>query len=188
MLRVCVLNLIFPAAGVVLVWLLRSGEGFEPTSGFLVWCGAAALLQALAALLLLRPTPSAWKRGWTLLWLSCVAYMGAFSSVYLQRTSVEADRGGIEEISQCLYVTMNINPDGAKAEKECGDFLSAYYHKPFEEVRKQLLVIVGDGAQVEDQLRGYSEAGARVFVVRFAGGSQEEQLDHFVSELLPRFS
>jgi len=100
----------------------------------------------------------------------------------------EAGRSGIEEISQCLYVTMNINPDGAKAEKECGDFLSAYYHKPFEEVRKQLLVIVGDGAQVEKQLRGYSEAGARVFVVRFAGGSQEEQLDNFVSELLPRFS
>ena len=100
----------------------------------------------------------------------------------------EAGRSGIEEISQCLYVTMNINPDGAKAEKECGDFLSAYYHKPFEEVRKQLLVIVGDGAQVEKQLRGYSEAGARVFVVRFSGGSQEEQLDNFVSELLPRFS
>lgn len=100
----------------------------------------------------------------------------------------EVGRVGIEEIPQCLYVTMNINPDGSKAKKECGDFLSTYYHKPFEEIQKQLLVIVGDGAQVEEQLRGYSKVGARVFVVRFAGGSQEEQLDNFVSELLPRFS
>jgi alkanesulfonate monooxygenase SsuD/methylene tetrahydromethanopterin reductase-like flavin-dependent oxidoreductase (luciferase family) len=93
----------------------------------------------------------------------------------------------VAHIPQCLYVTMNINPDGNKAEKECGDFLSKYYHKPFEEIRKQLLVIVGDGARVEDQLRAYADAGASVFVVRFAGGSQEEQLENFVSELFPRF-
>jgi len=65
--------------------------------------------------------------------------------------------------------------------------LSKYYHKSFEEIQKQLLVIVGDGARVEDQLRAYADAGANVFVVRFAGGSQEEQLENFVSELLPRF-
>ncbi len=93
----------------------------------------------------------------------------------------------VAKIPQCLYVTMNINPDGKKAEKECGDFLSKYYHKSFEEIRNQLLVIVGDGAQVEEQLRAYADAGARVFVVRFAGGSQEEQLENFVSELMPRF-
>lgn len=100
----------------------------------------------------------------------------------------EAGREGIEKIPQCLYVTMNINSDGKKAEKECGDFLSNYYHKPFESVRQQLLVIVGDGAQIEDQLRGYIEAGATKFIVRFAGGSQEEQLENFVAELLPRFA
>lgn len=100
--------------------------------------------------------------------------------------AAEAGRAGVEKIPQCLYVTMNINPDGAKAVKECGDFLSAYYHKPFEAVQQQLLVVVGDGAQVEEKLRGYIEAGATVFVVRFAGGSQEEQLGNFCSELLPR--
>ncbi|MDA0999364.1 MAG: LLM class flavin-dependent oxidoreductase [bacterium] len=100
----------------------------------------------------------------------------------------EAGRSDIEDIPQCLYVTMNINPDGEKAKKECGDFLSTYYHKPFETVQQQLLVIVGDGAQVEEQLRGYIEAGAGTFVIRFAGGGQEEQLENFVSELLPRFS
>jgi alkanesulfonate monooxygenase SsuD/methylene tetrahydromethanopterin reductase-like flavin-dependent oxidoreductase (luciferase family) len=100
----------------------------------------------------------------------------------------EANRAEtVAQIPQCLYVTMNINPDGKKAEKECGDFLSKYYHKTFEEIRNQLLVIVGDGSQVEDQLRAYADAGAHVFVVRFAGGSQEEQLENFVSELLPRF-
>lgn len=93
----------------------------------------------------------------------------------------------IEKIPQCLYVTMNINPEGKKAEKECGDYLSKYYHKPFEAIRKQLLVIVGDGAQVEESLRTYIDEGASVFIVRFAGGRQDEQLENFVSELLPRF-
>ena len=54
-------------------------------------------------------------------------------------------------------------------------------------MRKQLLVIAGDGDRVEEQLREYAAEGARVFVVRFAGGVQEEQLENFVSELLPRF-
>ena len=93
----------------------------------------------------------------------------------------------IQKIPQCLYVTMNVNPDGEKAEAQCGEFLSKYYHKTFDEVRKQLLVIAGDGDRVEEQLREYAREGARVFVVRFAGGSQEEQLENFVSELLPRF-
>ncbi len=95
--------------------------------------------------------------------------------------------GEIQKIPQCLYVTMNVNPDGEKAEAQCGGFLSKYYHKTFDEVRKQLLVIAGDGDRVEEQLREYAGEGARVFVVRFAGGSQEEQLENFVSELLPRF-
>ena len=93
----------------------------------------------------------------------------------------------IQSIPQCLYVTMNVNPDGGMAEAQCGEFLSKYYHKTFDEVRKQLLVIAGDGDRVEEQLREYAQEGARVFVVRFAGGSQEEQLENFVSELLPRF-
>jgi len=108
-----------------------------------------------------------------------------------ERIMAHAEEAGraeaVSKIPQCLYVTININPDGKKAEKECGEYLSKYYHKSFEEIQKQLLVIVGDGARVEDQLRAYADAGANVFVVRFAGGSQEEQLENFVSELLPRF-
>ncbi len=100
----------------------------------------------------------------------------------------EAGRGeAIGKIPQCLYVTMNVNPDGRKAEAQCGEFLSRYYHKTFEEVRKQLLVIAGDGDRVEAALREYAREGTRAFVVRFAGGSQEEQLENFVSEILPRF-
>ncbi len=97
-------------------------------------------------------------------------------------------RKDVENISRCLYVTMNINPDSKKAEKECGDFLSAYYRQPFEEVQKKNLVVVGDGARAEDRIRDYIDAGAGIFVIRFAGGSQEEQLENFVSEVLPRFS
>ena len=108
-----------------------------------------------------------------------------------EKILVYADEFGrtdeIQSIPQCLYVTMNVNPDGEKAEAQCGEFLSKYYHKTFDEVRKQLLVIAGDGDRVEEQLREYAQEGARVFVVRFAGGSQEEQLENFVSELLPRF-
>ncbi len=108
-----------------------------------------------------------------------------------EKILVYADEFGrtdeIQKIPQCLYVTMNVNPDGEKAEAQCGEFLSKYYHKTFDEVRKQLLVIAGDGDRVEEQLREYGQEGARVFVVRFAGGSQEEQLENFVSELLPRF-
>jgi hypothetical protein len=36
-------------------------------------------------------------------------------------------------------------------------------------------------------MRTYIDEGASNFVVRFAGGGQEEQLENFVSELLPRF-
>ncbi|MEE9274683.1 MAG: LLM class flavin-dependent oxidoreductase [bacterium] len=97
-------------------------------------------------------------------------------------------RGDVEKIPQCLYVTMNVNPDAGKAEAECGDFLSKYYKKPFEAVQQQLLTVFGDGARVEDSLRGYIEAGADTFIVRFAGYAQEEQLENFVSELLPRLA
>lgn len=100
----------------------------------------------------------------------------------------EAGRGAeVEKMPQCLYVTMNVNPDAKKAEAQCGAFLSKYYRKTFEEVRAQLLVLAGDGDGIERQLREYAREGARAFIVRFAGGSQEEQLENFVSELLPRF-
>tara|TARA_A100001037_G_scaffold306208_1_gene349882 strand:- start:2050 stop:3006 length:957 start_codon:yes stop_codon:yes gene_type:complete len=97
------------------------------------------------------------------------------------------DRKNLEDIPQCLYVTMNINPNGEKAKKEAGDFLSKYYHKTFDEIQKQLLVIVGDGDQVEEKLRSYSDIGASTFIIRFAGGSQVEQMENLVSELIPRF-
>ena len=82
---------------------------------------------------------------------------------------------------------MNINPNGEKAKKEAGDFLSKYYHKSFEDIQKQLLVIVGDGDQVEEKIRSYSDIGASTFIIRFAGGSQVEQMENLVSELMPRF-
>jgi alkanesulfonate monooxygenase SsuD/methylene tetrahydromethanopterin reductase-like flavin-dependent oxidoreductase (luciferase family) len=99
----------------------------------------------------------------------------------------DCGRKSIEKIPQCLYVTMNINPNGEKAKKEAGDFLSKYYHKTFEDIQKQLLVIVGDGDQVEEKIRSYSDIGASTFIIRFAGGSQIEQMENLVSELMPRF-
>ncbi|MAE76111.1 MAG: hypothetical protein CMJ85_04475 [Planctomycetes bacterium] len=84
----CLLSLVFPVAGLVVMLVLSPEEGFDPDTGYLGWFIAGGVAQGVAALMFLRPKPSGWRSGWFLLWVASVAYMGAYADVWLQHKPV----------------------------------------------------------------------------------------------------
>ena len=65
-------------------------------------------------------------------------------------------------------------------------FLSQYYNRPYEAVAKAMLCVMGDWAQVMDQIQAYHEAGARTFVLRFATSKQLTHLENCAEQLRNR--
>lgn len=111
--RACALNLVFPLIGLFLLLNFRVGPGFEPSQSFFAWFITGAVFQLAAALMLLRPKPLAWRRGWTMLWVACAAYMGGYSNLYLQRTPVATDRAD-------LYLLQTLPPRIAELTERIG--------------------------------------------------------------------
>ena len=90
-------------------------------------------------------------------------------------------------IERCLYLTINVSPDGPKAEKEGEEFLTAYYHKPIEVISKELVVKCGSSDEVARFIKGYADAGVTTFILRLAAKDQLGQLRVCTEEILPQF-
>jgi alkanesulfonate monooxygenase SsuD/methylene tetrahydromethanopterin reductase-like flavin-dependent oxidoreductase (luciferase family) len=85
-----------------------------------------------------------------------------------------------------LYVTLNINRDHAKAQSEMAAFLDAYYGAEHAAaVARTQGHEAGEPERCADFLREFAQAGAGHFVVRFAAGNQEAQMDRLVGKVAP---
>jgi alkanesulfonate monooxygenase SsuD/methylene tetrahydromethanopterin reductase-like flavin-dependent oxidoreductase (luciferase family) len=85
----------------------------------------------------------------------------------------------------CVYTTVRIESDAAKAEAQTREFLQKYYGGG---VNFKGLMGLGPAAAVVDVLKRYEKAGATDICVRFAGTDQLPQLERFIRDVAPAFA
>ena len=82
----------------------------------------------------------------------------------------------------CVYTTVRIESDVAKAEALTRDFLDKYYGGG---VNFRGMMGLGPAANVIDVIRRYEAAGVTDLCVRLVGEDQVAQLEQFIGEVLP---
>lgn len=85
----------------------------------------------------------------------------------------------------CVYTTVRLENDAARAEAFTRDFLEKYYGGG---VSYRGLMGLGPAAAVIETLKRYEAAGVTDLCVRFAGTDQVEQLDEFTRAVVPAFA
>ena len=84
----------------------------------------------------------------------------------------------------CVYTTVRIEDNVARAEAVTTDFLKKYYGGG---VNFRGLMGLGTPSLVIDTLKRYEAAGVTDLCIRFAGTDQLPQLEHFVRDVAPAF-
>jgi alkanesulfonate monooxygenase SsuD/methylene tetrahydromethanopterin reductase-like flavin-dependent oxidoreductase (luciferase family) len=84
----------------------------------------------------------------------------------------------------CVYTTVRIEDDVARAEAITADFLKKYYGGG---VNFKGLMGLGPAAAVIDTLKRYEAAGVTDLCIRFAGTDQLPQLERFIRDVAPAF-
>jgi alkanesulfonate monooxygenase SsuD/methylene tetrahydromethanopterin reductase-like flavin-dependent oxidoreductase (luciferase family) len=82
----------------------------------------------------------------------------------------------------CVYTTVRLDGDAARARRETAAFLAAYYGGG---VHQRGTMGLGPAAAVIDALGGYAAAGVTDLCLRFAGEDQRGQMERFTAEVLP---
>jgi alkanesulfonate monooxygenase SsuD/methylene tetrahydromethanopterin reductase-like flavin-dependent oxidoreductase (luciferase family) len=82
----------------------------------------------------------------------------------------------------CVYTTVRVDADRARAERETTEFLAAYYGGG---VHSRGTMGLGPPAAVIEALQRYAAAGATDLCLRFVGDNQLAQLERFTAEVLP---
>ena len=85
----------------------------------------------------------------------------------------------------CVYTTVRLESDAARAEALTRDFLEKYYGGG---VNYHGLMGLGPAAAVIETLKRYEAAGVTDLCVRFAGTDQLRQLEQFVRDVAPAFA
>jgi alkanesulfonate monooxygenase SsuD/methylene tetrahydromethanopterin reductase-like flavin-dependent oxidoreductase (luciferase family) len=91
----------------------------------------------------------------------------------------------LPQFPMCVYTTVRLENDAARAEALTRDFLEKYYGGG---VNYRGLMGLGPAASVIDTLKRYEAAGVTDLCVRFAGADQAEQLEQFIREVAPAFA
>jgi alkanesulfonate monooxygenase SsuD/methylene tetrahydromethanopterin reductase-like flavin-dependent oxidoreductase (luciferase family) len=84
----------------------------------------------------------------------------------------------------CVYTTVRIDDDAARAEAVTTEFLKKYYGGG---VNFRGLMGLGAPAAVVETLKRYEAAGVSDLCIRFAGTDQLAQLERFVEQVAPAF-
>jgi alkanesulfonate monooxygenase SsuD/methylene tetrahydromethanopterin reductase-like flavin-dependent oxidoreductase (luciferase family) len=85
----------------------------------------------------------------------------------------------------CVYTTVRLENDVARAKALTRDFLEKYYGGG---VNYRGLMGLGPAAAVIETLKRYEAAGVTDLCVRFAGTDQIPQLEQFIRDVVPAFS
>jgi alkanesulfonate monooxygenase SsuD/methylene tetrahydromethanopterin reductase-like flavin-dependent oxidoreductase (luciferase family) len=82
----------------------------------------------------------------------------------------------------CVYTTVRLDDDAARAERVTREFLATYYGGG---VHMRGVMGLGPKDAVIETLRRYSDAGVTDLCVRFIGDDQQAQLERFSKDVLP---
>lgn len=97
-----------------------------------------------------------------------------------------AEQGrSLPDFPMCVYTTVRIEEDVAKAEALTREFLHEYYGGG---VNYRGLMGLGPAPAVVETLKRYEAAGVTDLCVRFAGIDQIAQLEQFIREVVPAFA
>ncbi len=120
-------------------------------------------------------------------WITNVTSLDMYQQCwsYLQAEAEKIGRNP-HDIHPCLYLTVNVHPDGDRARRDGRQFLENYYKKPSASVEADLVCVFGSPAEVLERIDGYVQLGVRTVIIRFASPDQFEQLDICTAEMLPR--
>ena len=89
-----------------------------------------------------------------------------------------------DDMEAAFYMTVNLNHDQGRAEREAEGYLMKYYGANIWGDRWGPF---GEPAKTVERIHQYAEAGAGTLIVRFASSDQEGQLDTFLNEVAPAF-
>jgi probable F420-dependent oxidoreductase len=89
------------------------------------------------------------------------------------------------DLHRCLYTTLNINADGAQAERELRAFIESYYGIPYEVQETRNGLCAGSPEHCIAWLKAFIAAGAQTILIRFGSPDQRGQLVRFAKEVLP---
>jgi probable F420-dependent oxidoreductase len=119
-------------------------------------------------------------------WLPISSSPQAFSADWqrLQVLGQEAGRNA-GDLHRCLYTTLNVNSDGAQAERELRAFIENYYGIPYEVQATRNGLCAGSAEHCIAWLKAFIAAGVQTIVVRFGSPDQAGQLARFAGEVLP---
>jgi probable F420-dependent oxidoreductase len=119
-------------------------------------------------------------------WLPISSSPQAFATDWerLQVLGQEMGRDA-HELHRCLYTTLNVNADGAQAERELRAFIESYYSIPYDVQATRNGLCAGSAEQCIAWLKAFVAAGAQTIVVRFGSPDQAGQLERFAREVLP---
>lgn len=118
-------------------------------------------------------------------WLNNITDPGVYKECLAKIHAYAAEAGrDPQRIEPGLYFTLAAGSREAIAEGQ--QFLSQYYNRPYEAVAKAMVCAMGGWDEVLDQIQAYSDAGARTFILRFAGSDQIRYLEQCVEQLARR--
>jgi probable F420-dependent oxidoreductase len=121
-------------------------------------------------------------------WLPISSSPQAFTADWERLQVLGQDMGrDARDLHRCLYTTLNVNADGAQAQRELRAFIESYYSIPYEVQATRNGLCAGSAEQCISWLLAFVAAGAQTIVVRFGSPDQMGQLTRFASEVLPAF-
>ena len=91
-----------------------------------------------------------------------------------------------QRLHRCIYTTLNINDDTARAEQEMRAFIEGYYHTPFDVMVRRQSVCFGSASTCAAWLNEFVAAGAQTIVIRFGCPDQTGQLERCAQDVLPQ--
>ena len=109
----------------------------------------------------------------------------ADSVATIRQTADEAGRD-LSEFHWCVWVFLNINPDGDVAREEAARTMGGTYNQDFKPMIDSVAA-AGNAEEVTAKLRAFYDAGARhfVFLPATAGADPKPVLDRLFDEVVP---
>jgi len=102
-----------------------------------------------------------------------------YREIWTEMKSVARDAGrDPDKLTGAQYLTVAIDDNAARADRRIDEFMETYYGKG-SNLRESQPCYAGTLAGAKELLAAYASAGARHFVLRFAG-EHEQQLELFV--------
>ncbi len=107
-------------------------------------------------------------------------------SVTVIRSTAEESGRDLAGFAWCVWVFLNINPDGDIAREEAARTMGGTYNQDFSRMIDSVAA-AGTAAEVTAKLRAFYDAGARHFVFHAAtaGADQRPVLDRLFAEVMP---